>query len=236
MKKSLTVSRNICVLAFAAYCIWGWVTPATAQSVTWQILPFPQSTWLGSHGQTATTNGNVVTLRGQPVRTVQTFSGPLSISYDVVLSSRPTDPGADGALEFFFVPLGVSSNQVAPNISFQMVFRNYGSDTLLFQTNNGAAAFNISEIPFSITTQTVYHVGINVSGSGGLSWVVNNVTNPIPGTIKEPFSQYQLEIEGWQPTDVWQVSNFTAVPEPSAMALVTTGLMGMLLYRSKRTR
>ena len=100
MKRSLSYHRNICVFAFFVCWMFACQTPANAQSVTWQILPFYKSDWPGSQGSPATTNGDVVSLHGQPVRTVQTFSGPLKISYDMQLNSRVS---TDGNLQFFFV-------------------------------------------------------------------------------------------------------------------------------------
>lgn len=242
MKKSLPVSLNYCVLAFAAYCIWGRVTLATAQSVTWQILPFQQSDWPDGQGSPASTNGNVIALHGQPVRTVQTFSGgPLKISYDAVLDSRSS---TDGGLQFIFVPSGLASNVLRPALVLYFGFRNTpGLLDALYITSissNGTGTQVWGEVPFSISVQTVYHNEIDVSPSGGLTWIVNSQTNSIPGSVTIPFAQYQLEMESWQPGGPTSfgptvtVSNFSAVPEPCTAALVTVGLMGMLFYRSKR--
>jgi hypothetical protein len=206
--------------------MWFWSAPANAQSVTWQILPFPQINWGGSQGQPATTNGNLITLQGQPVRTVQSFSGPLRISYDVVLDARAT---SDGALELFLIPPGTPTTQMLPSMGIFMIFRNSGGDGLMIYTNSGGSlAPAMDEIPFSLNAQTLYHVTLDISANGSIRSVINNQTNTIPDTVTVPYPQYQLELQGWQPDDVWHISNVIAVPEPRAVTLVVFGLASIL--------
>ena len=227
--KPLTVRINVCLLLLAAFCLCSWSTPANAQSVDWQLLPFFQSDWGGSHGQAAVTNGNVVTLYGQPVRTVQTFSGAKRISYDVFLPARN---GTDGNLQFLFMPTGVATDLITPNLKLQMSYDNLGgSDGLMVSSNDTAVLWN--QASFSISAQTTYHCVIDVSAAGNLTWIINNATNSLPGTIKVPYSSYKLEFEGWQPGNVWQVSNFAVVPEPTTVILVAfgLGLLGVIRRR-----
>jgi hypothetical protein len=219
--------------------MWSWSAPADAQSVTWQILPFPQIDWGGLQGQPATTNGNLVTLQGQPVRTVQSFSGPLRISYDVLVDSRIS---TDGGLQLFFVPTGLSSNLISPSMQFYFGYRNRSDefDALFIQivSSNGAGTRVWGDVPFSISAQTVYHHTIDVSATGELTWIVNNLTNSIPSTVKMPYEQFQLELQGWQPGGpTWSVSNFTVVPEPNAATLVALGLVSILFFvRGRRSK
>ena len=231
MKKSLIARLNVCRLLFAAVCLWISSTSANAQSTIWEILPFPDSDWGGSHGQPATTNGNVVTLQGRPVRTVQSFSGTLKISYDVVLQARTA---TDGNLEFFFVPTGLPTNVSAPGLELLMQYENLGSDNLAIASNNTTYVWGYT--PFTLSAQTVYHCEIDVSAGGGLTWIVNTLTNSLPSTIKVPYSSYQLELAGWQPNNVWQVSNFAVVPEPATIMLVAFGLGWVAAVRRRKSR
>jgi hypothetical protein len=236
MKKLRVYRCHACLVAivFVFLCAGG--VPVQGQSVTWPILPFPSadSDWTGPFGQPATTNGGLLTLQGQPLRTVQSFSCPLHISYDVVLPARTT---SDGGLQLNFIPTGLASNKVSPNLLLYLVYRNYAPGDSMQILSNGAAVLWENGIS-SIVTQTVYHVSVDVSASGGLIWAVNNLTNSIPNTVLVPFNPFQLELEGWQPQDVWKVSNFSVVPEPATVTLVGVGLMsiGIVIRRRRSVR
>ncbi len=232
MKKARFHHLDAYLLLITVSCLCAWCTPSQGEQVTWQILPFPDSNWPGPFGQPATTNGNLITLQGQPVRTLQTFSGPLRISYDVVLAFRPTGFGDDGSLQFFFLPPGETPTQSSPNVGLYMQFWNFRPDGLSIATNNIDTVWGV--VPFSISAQTVYHVTIDVSEIGGLTWTIDNLTNSIPSTVVVPYSQFQLQIQGWQPGDTWQVSNFAVVPEPSTVALTSAGLLGLLVVIRRR--
>jgi len=226
------------LLALAAFCLSTGGNLANAQTVTWQILPFPDINWGGSHGQPATTNGNLIALQGQPVRTVDNFSGSVRISYDVMLNSRAS---SDGGLQLYFVPSGLSSNQLYPCLQLYFAYRNRtGESDALFMnsvSSNGTGTQVWGDVPFSISVQTTYHNVIDVSPTGELTWIVNNLTNSVPSTVTVPFSQFQLELEGWQPNGpTWTVSNFTVVPEPNAAPLVAFGVVSMLFFGRKKLR
>src|SRR5712671_2901783 len=82
-----------------------------AQSVTWQDLPFPQdSSWPGSQGSPATTNGNDVVLHGQPVRSTQTFNWGSTFSFKTLLDVRPGSSTDDGSFQFNLIPVGEAPN------------------------------------------------------------------------------------------------------------------------------
>ena len=230
MKKSRVARLNVCLLLLAAFCLWSWSTPACAE--IWQILPFPDdSDWGGPYGQPATTNGNVVTLYGRSVRTVQNFSGPLHISYDVFLQARTA---SDGSLDLLFLPTGVVSNLSSPNMKLKMEYVNSGSDDLVITSTNATVAWGPA--PFSLSAQTVYHCAVDVTASGGLTWIINNQTNAIPGGVNMPYGSYQLGLTGWQPDNVWQVSNFAAVPESSSAILVAFGMGFLAAIRRHKSR
>src|SRR5712675_1961501 len=103
------LSAYLRVFVFLAVC--SWVASTHAQTVTWQDLPWPaDQNWGGPQGSPAVTNGNQITLTGQDVLSAQTFTGPLTISYDALLPSKTT---VDGGLNLLFVPPGESTNLVA---------------------------------------------------------------------------------------------------------------------------
>src|SRR5882724_1290675 len=151
--------------------VCAWVVSTHAQPVTWQDLPWPaDQNWGGPQGQPAVTNGNQITLTGQDVLSVQSFNGPLTISYDVLLPAKST---TDGAFEFFFVPTGEgTSNLPNPDIQLQMGESQSGNDYLIVDKDHGASTlWGVN--PFSLNTQTVYHVSISLAANGQVGWSIN---------------------------------------------------------------
>jgi len=200
--------------------VFGVALAGRAQSVTWQILPFPQnSDWPGPRGAPATTNGNVVTLQGQPVRSTQTFTPGTTFTFNVVLESRPTGPGDDGALWFFLIPTGLPTNlDLTSYLLLEMAFRNYEPDGLAISQSGTQIG---SDIPFPIVAQVTNHVSISVSESGLLTWAINGQVYS-SGTVSVAYSPFQVQMDGWQPTDVWQVSDFTVGTPSTCPNLVGT--------------
>ena len=209
-----------------------WAVIASAQSVTWQILPWPDDqNWLGPRGNPAVTNGNQVTLTGQDVRTVQSFTGPSTISFDVSMQAKITP---DGGFHLQFVPTGEPVNLLAnPNIDLQMNWGNLTlGDTLGVQQNNGSYLWGLN--PFTFSAGTVYHYSVTVAGNGQIGWSINGADVGLSNSIVLPFSNYQLRLVSWQPTAVWQVSNFTVVPEPATVTLVGVSLVALLITTRRR--
>jgi hypothetical protein len=128
-----------------------------AQSVTWQILPFPtESNWPGPRGAPAVTNGNVVTLDGQPVRTVETFTPPITISYDMMLQARAT---SDGYLSLRFTPPTQTTADPLPATQVFTIYRNGGQDVLRIDQDTSSGGPTVwGEVPFAVSAQTNYHV------------------------------------------------------------------------------
>ncbi len=186
---------------------------AFAQSVTWQILPFPtNSNWPGPQGEPAVTNGNTVTLDGQPVRTVQTFTPPVTISYDMSLDARST---SDGYLALYFMPPGQGTGNPDPATVAFTIYRNDGQDALRIDQDAPSGNTTVwGEVPFSVSAETNYHVVMTVSSGGQLTWSINGEAYSITSNVTVPFNPFQLEVESWQPGDIWQVSNFTVTTAP----------------------
>jgi hypothetical protein len=65
-----------CQRIFVVWFTRVWAVSAQPQSVTWQILPWPDdANWLGPHGSPALTNRNQITLTGQVVLSAESFFG-----------------------------------------------------------------------------------------------------------------------------------------------------------------
>jgi hypothetical protein len=217
------LSAYLRVFVFLAVC--SWVASTHAQTVTWQDLPWPaDQNWGGPRGQPAVTNGNQITLTGQDVLSVQSFTGPVTISYDVLLPVKST---TDGAFETFFVPTGeATTNLPNPGIELLMNESQSGNDFLsAFKDRSTSMLWGNN--PFSIQTQTVYHVSISVAGNGQVGWSINGNDVGLSNSVVVPYASFQLRLSSWQPTQEWQVSNFIVVPEPTTVTLLGAGLVGL---------
>jgi hypothetical protein len=204
-----------------------------AQSVTWQDLPFPQdSNWPGSQGSPATTNGNEVVLQGQPVRSTQVFTRGSSFTFKTLLDLRPTGFGDDGSFQFNLIPVGEATNVgLTSYTGLYMAWWNFQPDALaLYESGSQSGSF----IPFGIVAQKTNQVTIAVSGTGLLTWTIDGHTYS-SGTETVPFSQFQVQVEGWQPTDTYHMIDFAAVPEPGTLTLAGLGL-AVLLAAARRCK
>ncbi len=149
---------------------------------------------------------------------VQSFSGAQTFSFSVFL---PNETVPNGAFEFFFVPTGEPTNLI-PNsdIELDMTFPAIAQGALQAQQNGGGGHYIWGPNPFTLATQTEYQVTISVAESGVVSWIVNGQTIALSNSVVVPYSSYQIRLSSWQPTQVWQVSNFT-VTVPSTCPNIT---------------
>jgi hypothetical protein len=223
---------STCLRMFVFLAVCSWVVSTQAQTVTWQDLPWPaDQNWLGPQGSPAVTNGNQITLTGQDVLSVQSFSGPLTISYDLLLPAKST---SDGIFETFFVPIGEATTNIPnPDIELQMNETQSGNDSLEAVKDHGSTIL-WGNNPFSIITQTVYHVSISVAANGQVGWSINGNDVGLSNSVVVPYSSFQLRLSSWQPTQEWDVSNFAVVPEPATVTLLGAGLIGLFTIVRRR--
>jgi hypothetical protein len=170
-------------------------------------------------------------MTGQDVRSVQSFAGPLTISYDLFLPSKTT---TDGGFYLIFAPIGQPTNLLAnPSIELYMTFSTVTSDQMYaFKDRSTPNLFG--PYPFTVNAQTVYHTTVDVANNGQVDWTVNGQTIPLSNSVVVPYSSYQLRLSSWQPTQVWQVNNFTVVPEPATVTLLGAGLVGLFVVVRRR--
>ncbi len=225
MKQSARHALGSKLLAPIFVALLAWAAPANSQ-VTWQALPFPvDSNWGGSQGQPATINPNQVILNGQPVRSLQTYSGPCSLSCDVSLN---TIAATDGGFWLNFIPLGqpVNSN-LTSGIKLSINYGGSSSDGLQAWKYPYPPANELWSNAFTFAAVTNYHIAVSVAANGVLGLSVNGQPYSLPNSTALAFSQFQLQLQGWQPTDTWTVNNFTVVPEPTTAMLVGVGLVAL---------
>jgi hypothetical protein len=202
-----------------------------ALTVTWQAQPFPtDSDWPGPTGDPAVITPNEVILNARPARSQQVFSGPLTINCDVFVEARTT---SDGVFTLSFASPGQPLDKdLASQTAFQMIYRNPGDGSgqdglLITQVINKSGNQVWGEIPFTVTGGTTYHLSMGVAADGALSLSIDGQSYPLPNSTAVPFSQFELQLGGWEPGDYWHVQNFTAVPEPATVMLVSLSLVGL---------
>jgi len=209
-----------CLRTFVVLSICSWTMSVLAQSVTWEILPWPSNqNWPGPRGSPAMTNGNQIVLTGRDVLSVQAFTGPLTISCDVVLPAKST---SDGGFEFFFVPTGEPIGLLPnPDIELLMAESQSGNDYLQVQDNQDTSS-PWGPVPYPIAAGTTYHVSVDVAANGQVSWAINGVDVGLGNSVVVPYGNFQIRLSSWQPTQVWQVNNFTVTVPSTCPNIVGT--------------
>jgi len=207
-----------------------WAEPASSQNITWQAIPFPvDSDWGGSHGQPATISANQVVLDGQSVRSLETFSGPTTLSFDVTENNDATQQGG-----FFFSiipPTDAINSNLISGMELSIAYGNlYANDLQLLQYPSN----NLWSNAFNFATGVTYHWRVSVAASGALGFSVDGQTYSLPNTASLSSSQFQFQMQGWQPNDFWTVSNFAVVPEPTTVTLLGVSLASLTIVLRRR--
>jgi hypothetical protein len=108
-----------------------------------------------------------------------------------------------------------------------------GNDFLNVTKDHGANTL-WGNNPFSIATQTTYHISINLAANGQVGWSINGTDVGLSNSVVVPYSSFQVRLSTWQPTQVWQVTNFAVVPEPTTVTLLGMGLVGLFTVVRRR--
>jgi hypothetical protein len=207
------------------------------QAQTWQALPFPSdSDWPGPFGSPAVISPNKISMTGQPVRTLESYSGPLTITFDTFLQTNLT---ANGSLNVLFGPSGTASNLTPlPSLWFEMDLPNGNGSGAFLQLEEWTSVHSRTSIwtsAFSFAVGATNHVSLTLSSGALTGFTVNNQSYTAPVSAVLPVSPFQIQMSSQQPTDPWTVLNFAVVPEPTTFTLAGVGLLG-LLFVAKRPR
>ncbi len=222
------------MLSFLLVC--SWVASAHTLTVTWQDLPWPaDQDWLGRKAHQPVTEWKSRSLQtGQDVLSVQSFTGPLTISYDVVLPVKST---TDGAFETYFVPLGESITQRSPipDIELTMNESQSGNDFLNVTKDHGASTL-WGNNPFSIATQAVYHVSISLAANGQVGWSING--NDVQALKRGCYALRQLKCDsavGSRPGSGRSPTS-RSFPMPATVTLLGAGLGSLVRCEFRRRK
>ena len=170
--------------------------------VEWEALPFPTtSDWPGPRGEPATIDSGEVVLRGRPVRTKQTYSGPLNFECELTLERLR---GNDGAVWVSFVPEGSNPDTDPPPETVTV--------ELGYQQRNGSGGHlrvrgqQLKQL-FEFEAGKSYRLGIEVLPNA-MRVTLNDQVFEAEG-VTLPFKTFHIQLQGWQPVNVWHVRNFT---------------------------
>jgi len=222
---SLKLATSIFLVGLA------WAPLARSQSLTWQAIPFQaDSSWPGPFGSPATITPSQVVLNGQPVRSVQSYTGPLGFSCDATLTH---DAVGEGGFWLSVIPTGQPTNlDLTSGFLFDIGYGDsYGPQLELW---NYATTTEIWSNAFPFSAGTTYHMSIGVAANGLLSLNVDGTPYVLPNSATLGAGAFQLQMQGWQPSNTWTAGNFAMVPEPSTVALAVTGLLGLVAFARKR--
>ncbi len=228
MKKFRAGQLDAFLRTVALAFLFLWQSSVAAQTVTWQALPFPvTSDWPGPFGQSATIGVNSIVLQGQPARTVESFTSAFTLACDVQLASRLTD---DGAFTVYLLEPGQPTDtDPAAGLALQLIYSNTGGfgsvDRLQISQLNGPSLW--TDPDFHLAGGTTYHLTLAVADTGTLNLDIVGTSYSIPTDLTYSSAQAQIQLGGWQPNDIWTVSNFVLVPEPSADTFLGASLMGL---------
>lgn len=237
MKKRRARLISVFLRRFISLSICAWTVCVEAQSVTWQFLPWPaNSDWPAQQGSPATTNGNQLILSGQDVETVQSYTAQSTISFDLNAHSVwPLNP--DGHLFLYYVPLGQPTDVTPPqNTVIDLLFLTSGGNAITIYRDAFRSGQSTlwSGVPMNFSLQTTYHMVLESSASGQLNFTIDGQSFPVPGTDVMPYSDFQVRLATWQPGGNYEIDNFSVIPEPATLALVSVGLAGLLAASRRR--
>lgn len=184
---------------------------AQASNVTWQILPwYADSDWIGFNGHPALNLSGRLVFEGRPARTVQSFTAPKIITLDVTLDERQAN---DGYFSLLLMKTGLATNMIVRDAIVLVV--NYtgttpsGSDSLaIWEVLPTSEAILWGEVPFTVEAGKSNRVRLAVGSDSKITLTVNGVRYDT-GVIL-PYSEFQVQMSGWQPLNRWTVRNFRA--------------------------
>ena len=226
-------SRQSRTLTLVCLSVFAWSLSSKAQlTATWQPLPTDSSYQGPPLGAPTIVSGNTVILQSRNARTLESYSGPMTIDADVILNQRTSDDA--GAFTLAFIPLGLAADEPIHDATwFQFIARNFGTDVILISKGSGLVTTNLfAQTPFPLVVGQTNHLTYAVAANHALSLAINGNSYAVPATATMDLSQYQLQLQGWG--DKWTASNITLVPEPTTVMLVGVSLLGLATVVRRR--
>jgi len=175
--------------------------------VEWDLLPFPRnSDWPGPQGEPATMIPNEAVLRGQPVRTKQTYPATLSFECDVTLEKLAIN---NGCLWIALVPEGSDPNLNWPaeSVVVELGYNQINGRDGHLNINHGPTAIRLNDTPLVLEGGKPYRLSVKLLPDR-MRVTLNGQAFEAKG-MTLPFKACHIQLMGWQPANTWHVRNFT---------------------------
>ena len=176
--------------------------------VEWDVLPFPRnSDWPGPRGEPAIVDAGEIIIRGQPVRTKQTYSAPLTFECEFTVDQPLTH--LENAI-ITFIPEGADPSLGPPVGSLHVIlqYEEANSDGgHLYIQRLGGDIISLTKQPFALRAGTPYQLRVAVL-SDALRVTLNGQVYEAEG-VTLPFKAFHILLEGWKPDKVWHVRNIS---------------------------
>ena len=176
--------------------------------VEWDVLPFPRnSDWPGPQGEPATLAPNEAVLRGQPVRTKQTYPATLSFECEVTLEKLAINN--NGCLWIALEPEGSDPNLEWPaeSVVVELGYNQINGRDGHLNINRGRTATRLNDAPLVLEGGKPYRLRVELLPDR-MRVTLNGQAFEAKG-VTLPFKACHIQLMGWQPANTWHVRNFT---------------------------
>jgi hypothetical protein len=182
------------------------------RNITWVVLPWPRNCdWPGSRGEPAKVVEDGIILHGQPVRTREHFTLPVTVECEVKLEE---DPANDG---FFLVRVFPAGEAVPLDLEqdecfeFVMGYRKpaagTGQDALSIQHRWQVRPSRFKtvwgETPFPLSAGEPYKLKLELLADK-MRITINDRTFEAEG-VAIPYKEFQIQLDSWQPANRWRL-------------------------------
>jgi hypothetical protein len=177
-------------------------------AVEWDILPWVRDTdWPGSRGAPAKIEGDIIELRGQAVRTKQTFTAPIAMEGEF---------SADDPLQHLeramirLIPEGTAPDIYGPagTVAIILQYETTGQPGgRLYVQLGRQPARRLTREPFAMPAGKPQHLRVEVLADSVRVTLNGGAAEAVSVTL--PDKPFHVQLCGWVPDRVWRVRNFT---------------------------
>ncbi len=183
------------------------------QGVEWVVLPFPaDSDWPAPRGEAAQVKDGEVLLRGQPVRSRDTFAVPCRIEFEFVCEEARSNDGAIGVQ--LLSPGQPLDQSVRECVQLWLGYHSPGGRDGFVMFQRFAASVRSETIwgeePLRFETNSPTRLRLDLWPDKTVLTLGDQTIEA--SSVKLPYETFQIQLQGWQPTNHWRVKNLRVMP------------------------